>query len=200
MSPEKAASASVGLSVLGDPAILARPKLAMFCSVKCPGRLILGAYDFAQALRQGSWAVVGGFHSPMEKEWLRVLLRGPEALVLCVARPLEGIRVAAEWRAPMEEGRLAIVSSVSGEKRRLTAEGAQDRNRFSAALADACFVAHAAPGGKTEALCREVMGWGKPLYTLDDPANANLLEMGAKVAGPRRLPELAATPLDGSAE
>ena len=120
--------------MLGDPAILARPKLAMFCSVKCPGRLILGAYDFAQALRQGSWAVVGGFHSPMEKEWLGVLLRGPEALVLCVARPLEGIRVAADWRTPMEEGRLAIVSSASGEKRRLTAEGAQDRNRFSAAL------------------------------------------------------------------
>jgi len=54
------------------------------------------------------------------------------------------------------------------------------RNRFVAALANAVLIAHARPGSKTEALAREVIGWGKPVYTLDHPANRNLLELGAR--------------------
>ncbi|MYA79382.1 MAG: hypothetical protein F4X39_02495 [Acidobacteriia bacterium] len=40
---------------------------------------------------------------------------------------------------------------------------------------------HAAPGGKAEALARKLAESGKPLLTLDSPANANLMEMGAWV-------------------
>ena len=39
---------------------------------------------------------------------------------------------------------------------------------------------HAAPGGKTEAFARKLAESGKPLLTLDSPANANLMEMGAR--------------------
>ena len=46
-------------------------------------------------------------------------------------------------------------------------------------LADRVFIAHAAPGGKTEAFARKVADSGKPLLTLDSPANANLLALGA---------------------
>jgi hypothetical protein len=52
-----------------------------------------------------------------------------------------------------------------------------------AALADAVFVATASPGGKTESLCREIVAWGKPLWTVAGPENANLLALGARVAG-----------------
>lgn len=40
---------------------------------------------------------------------------------------------------------------------------------------------HARPGGRTEALARELIAAGKPLYTLDHPANAGLLGLGAAV-------------------
>ena len=63
---------------------------------------------------------------------------------------------------------------------RMTKETAAFRNRFLAALADAVLIAHARPGSKTEALAREVIGWGKAVYTLDHPANSNLLELGAR--------------------
>jgi hypothetical protein len=49
-----------------------------------------------------------------------------------------------------------------------------------AALANAVLIAHARPGSKREALACEVMGWGKPVYTLDHRANSNLLELGAR--------------------
>lgn len=38
---------------------------------------------------------------------------------------------------------------------------------------------HAAPGGRTEALAREVIGWGKPVYALAHPDNRNLVDLGA---------------------
>ena len=53
-------------------------------------------------------------------------------------------------------------------------------------LADQVFIAHAAPGGKTEAFARKLADSGKPLLTLNSPANTNLVEMGAEVFDPAR--------------
>jgi hypothetical protein len=52
------------------------------------------------------------------------------------------------------------------------------------------FVSHAAPGGKTEALCREILAMGKPLFTVDAPENANLLAQGAKALAVEDVPVL----------
>jgi hypothetical protein len=41
--------------------------------------MIVQAYDMAVALRDARVALIGGFHSPMEKECLRLLLRGGAA-------------------------------------------------------------------------------------------------------------------------
>src|SRR5919197_4693895 len=66
------------LTALGNLDILRQKKLALFCSVKCPGTLILQTYDLARALRDAGVTVIGGFHSPMEKECLALLLRGAQ--------------------------------------------------------------------------------------------------------------------------
>jgi len=39
------------IQTVGDEAILSRPKVALFCSVKCPGKLILETYDLAKRFR-----------------------------------------------------------------------------------------------------------------------------------------------------
>jgi hypothetical protein len=52
-------------------------------------------------------------------------------------------------------------------------------NRLVAEMASAVVVAHAAPGSKMEALCRDILAAGKPLYTFDHPANAELMRAGA---------------------
>ena len=71
-------------------------------------------------------------------------------------------------------------------RRRPTAELAAQRNDWVADLAGQVFIAHAAPGSKTEAFARKLAALGKPLLTLDSPANANMVEMGAKVVAPAR--------------
>ena len=169
---------------IGEVGMLGQPKLAFFCSTRCPGSLILRTYDLAQLLRQSPLAVVGGFHTPMEQECLAVLLRGPEPVILCPARNVERLRLPAEHREPLRQGRLLILSGFGEGESRVTAETAAVRNRFVAALADALFVAHAAPGGRTEEVCREAIAWGKGLYTFEDRANENLLVMGAVAVEP----------------
>ncbi len=47
------------ISAIGDLGILQTRTLALFCSVRCPGRLILQTYDLALALREAGTAVVG---------------------------------------------------------------------------------------------------------------------------------------------
>ena len=73
-----------------------------------------------------------------------------------------------------------MISPFPEHQRRPTARLAQRRYRLAAALATWVFVAYAAPDGKTEAFCREIVAWGKPLYTF--VGNKNLVSMGARVA------------------
>ena len=52
--------------------------------------------------------------------------------------------------------------------------------------ADAVFVFHASPGGKTEQFCRQVVSWGKPLKTFACKENEALLALGAVPVGDHR--------------
>ena len=54
------------------------------------------------------------------------------------------------------------------------------RNRYVAALADMILILHAARAGNTERLCRELIGWQKPVYTFDNEINENLVRLGAQ--------------------
>jgi len=167
------------LYVLGDVSLLRCELLAFFCSVRCPGALVLQAYDMARALREAGAAVVGGFHTPMERDCLDILLRGGQPVVVCPARGLERMRLSGAQRAAVREGRLLLVSPFGASVRRPTAETAAQRNRLVLALAGGVFVAHAAAGSKTEAMCRDALAWGKPVFTLDSPDNAHLRALGA---------------------
>ena len=51
---------------LGDLKILEKPLVGFFCSIKCPGDIILSSYDLARVLRDSGVAAIGGFHSPIE--------------------------------------------------------------------------------------------------------------------------------------
>jgi predicted Rossmann fold nucleotide-binding protein DprA/Smf involved in DNA uptake len=163
--------------------------LALFCSVKCPGNLILQTYDLTQNLRQTGVSVISGFHSPMERECLSILLRGTQPIIVCPARSIVGMRIQVEYKQPLEEGRLLLLSPFAEKQRRATVQTALYRNQFVAALADAVFVTYAAPGGKTEQFCRDVLAWQKPLYILESDANANLIALGAKPVTPDTITE-----------
>jgi len=153
----------------------------LFCSVKCPGELILKLFDLAKELRDKSTGVISGFHAPMDKECFDILLRGKGPIVWCPARSIEKMRLKPAYRKAIDDGRLLVVSPFPAKQRRISADRAEVRNRLVVALADRVFVAYADPGGKTERLCREVVATGKPLFTFESKHTENLRAIGAEV-------------------
>ena len=170
----------------GNFGLLKEPLTALFCSQRCPGDLILKTYDVVRAMRDAGVSVIGGFQTPMEKECLRLLLRGSQPIVVCPARGIDTMRIPRDWKAALEEGRLLVLSPFPSTRRRPTAELAAQRNDLVSDLAAQVFIAHAALGGKTEAFARKLAASDKPLLTLDSPANGNLVKMGAHVFDPSR--------------
>jgi len=133
------------LFAFGNLNLLALPKTALFCSARCPGQAILAAYDQAARWRDAGRCIISGFHSPVEKECLRILLRGSQKM-----------RLAADWKKSLADGRLLILSCFSRNEHRVTSTLAACRNEFVAALADEVWFAHVAPGGQMQRLAQKI--------------------------------------------
>jgi predicted Rossmann fold nucleotide-binding protein DprA/Smf involved in DNA uptake len=180
------------IATTGNLDLLQGRMLGMFCSKECPGDVILRTYDLVRALRDSGVPIIGGFHSPMEKECLTLLVRGVEPFLICPARSLEGMRLPSAWKKPLDEGRLLVLSPFSNNHRRVTADRSQTRNYFIAALAGQILVAYAGQGSKTEHLCRQAITWRKPLWTPASKENEHMLAMGARPLKLEDAPTLAA--------
>ena len=138
------------LQTIGNLEILAVHKIGLFCSVRCPGDKILAAYDTARRLRDDGVTVISGFHSPVEKECLRILLRGKQPIIICLARAMEKIRIPAHWRGELDTERLLVLSPFEKRPRRPTVESSYRRNKLVAALCEEALIVHAEPGGSVE--------------------------------------------------
>lgn len=150
------------LGSIGNLAVLAERKLGLFCSVRCPGDAILGAYDSARKLRDEGVTVISGFHSPVEKECLRILLRGKQPIIICLARAVEKIRLPLDWRRALETGRLLLLSPFEKRPRRPTTESSHQRNELVAALSDEALIIYSAAGGSVERISTLVDRWSIP--------------------------------------
>ena len=159
-------SAPAVLTYFGNVGLLLQKKTALFCSGHCPGSVILRAYDQVAQWRDAGRCVISGFHSPIEKECLRILLRGSPPIIICPARALLK-RTPADWQKPLDDGRLLILSAFREAETRVTNDLARRRNEIVAALADEAWFAHITPGGKNDLLTLRLAHWGTPFSTVE---------------------------------
>jgi predicted Rossmann fold nucleotide-binding protein DprA/Smf involved in DNA uptake len=136
----------------GDPSLLDRPTNALLCSKACPGEKIVEAMDLAQRWRSENRAVISGFHTAVEKECLRIFLRGPQTIVVCPARGIDPFQLPIEWETKYRRSELLILSPFDSSVRRPTKETAELRNRLIMKLARTTTVIHATKGGMLEQL------------------------------------------------
>jgi len=155
--------APVRLWAIGRMDLISISKTAFFCSKRCPGDAILKAMDQAQKWRDQGRCIVSGFHSPIEKECLPILLRGRQPIIICPARSIENMRIPVVWRSALEEGRLLVLSMFPKPERRMTATLSKQRNQMVAALAVEVFFAHISPEGRTSRLSKQVAKWNIPI-------------------------------------
>ena len=172
------------ITAIGNLDTLQNKTLAIFSSIRCPGAIILKTYDLMRKIRETGVTVISGFHSPMERECLNILFKGKQPVIICPARSIEGMRIKPEYRKPLEDGQLLILSPFSGKEKRISSDRAVRRNYFVAALATAIFIPYTSPGSRTESFCQELLKWGKRVYTTDDEKNTSLIKRGIKTISP----------------
>ncbi len=131
-------------------------------------------------LRDKGIVVIGGFHSPMERECLDLLLRGNQPVILCAAKGLNRMKLGKPARTALKEDRLLVLSPFDQTIRRTTAARAIIRNNLVAAMSEAMLIPHATTGGKIWQTARQSIETGHPVFTFDDEANTGLKDMGAK--------------------
>lgn len=173
-------SAPASITAAGNLDILKNPGIGLICSIQCPGSIIIQTFDVIRRLRDEKMVLIGGFHSPMERECLDILLRGSQPVILCPARSLRSLQIGKEARKALTEGRLLVLSIFGDDVRRTTSSGAILRNNFVAALAEAILVPHAAKNGKTWAAVRNALENGQRILTFEDEANSDLIASGAR--------------------
>src|SRR6266516_8206315 len=134
----------------GNRDILTERLRAVLCSKACPGEKIIEAIDLALRWRVENRSVISGFHTAVEKECLRIFLRGPQRIVICPARGIDPFQLPSDWQTKYQRGELLIVSPFDSLVRRPTKETAEIRNKLVIDLATSVTVIHASPGGSLD--------------------------------------------------
>lgn len=132
----------------------------------------------ARELRDAGIAVISGFHSPIEKDCLDLLLKGTQPVAICPVRGIENMRIPKAWQKSLAENRLLKISSFEPKHRRPTIKLAEKRNKFVAYLANKIFIAHASEASQTERFCTEIIKLGKQIHTFNTKEKDQLSQFG----------------------
>ena len=143
----------------GETALLDEPLLGLIASRECPGKVLLEALDRVPEWVKAGRVIVSGFHSPLEQQVLRSLLRRNGRAVKVLARGFGdkggNYRPTAEEREPLANGCMLVISAFAPSVARTTRETALARNRLVLALAAEIVVPHVAAGSPLAALLSE---------------------------------------------
>ena len=143
-----------GADYLGDVALWDIPKTAFLCSRQCPAAAIIKIYEWAQQARADKVCVMSGFHTILEKDVWKILIKGEQPIIIICPRGLIK-RPAAEQRQAIDNGRLLIVSPFANSKIRATKKLAHERNIFILQNAQKIIIGHATPNGRLAATLKQ---------------------------------------------
>ena len=151
------------LQMLGNAALMERPKVAFLSSRKVAPAAVMRCYDWATGMRGGGSTgrlappdgggtpslpcVVGGFQSALERDVLKLLLPdGGPPIVMVLARGMWR-SVPVEYRAAINAGRMLVVSPFSQGVIRVSKETAEKRNGWILDHCDEAVFASLDPDG-----------------------------------------------------
>lgn len=119
------------MEYFGNTELLSMPKTAFLASSTIPPDMVMRCYDWAAGRHDG--CVVSGFSSKLEQDVLHFLLKAKTPVIMVLARRMYR-EIPEELKAPLEQGRLLIIStSTAIRQSRATALA---RNRYICELVD----------------------------------------------------------------
>ena len=126
----------INRTVLGNIALLQKRKIGFLASRKIATLSVLPTLDWATEIsQQEEVAVVSGFHSQMEKEVLKILLRGKCGIVVILARGMYR-QVPKLYEEALRQNRLLLLSYEKDNVTRISEQTAHKRNKLVIALSD----------------------------------------------------------------
>ena len=142
------------VQMLGNAALMERPKVAFLSSRRVAPAAVMRCYDWATGMRGGGSAgrlappcVVGGFQSALERDVLKLLLPdGGPPIVMVLARGMWR-SVPMEYREAINAGRMLVVSPFSQGVVRVSKETAEKRNGWILDHCDEAVFASLDPNG-----------------------------------------------------
>ena len=123
-------------SYIGNTDLLQKRKIGFLASRKIATLSVLPTLDWATEIsQQEEVAVVSGFHSQMEKEVLKILLRGKCGIIVILARGMYR-QVLKCYEEALQQNRLLILSYEKDNVTRISEQTAHKRNKRVVALSD----------------------------------------------------------------
>lgn len=119
------------MDYLGNTELLTLPKTAFLASSTIAPDVVLRCYDWATGEHEG--CVVSGFSSKLEQDVLHFLLKSKTPIIMVLARRMYR-EIPEELKAPLEQGRLLIISTSTAVRQSLAT--ALARNRYICEMAD----------------------------------------------------------------
>lgn len=147
--------APVQFAVVGNVAMLDAPLLGLIASRECPGHVLLETLEQVPQWVQAGRVIVSGFHSPLEQQVLRSVLRRKGQVVKVLARGIQDYRPEPDERQPLATGQMLVITACPPTVTRTTRATALARNRLVLALAAECIVPHVAAGSPLASLLPE---------------------------------------------
>ena len=139
----------------GETVLLSELLLGLIASRECPGHVLLEILDRVPEWVKAGRVIVSGFHSPLEQQVLRSVLRRKRCVVKVLARGMTDYRPTAEEREPLAAGHMLVITACPPQVRRTTRETALERNRLVLALASEIVIPHVADDSPLAALLKE---------------------------------------------
>ncbi len=143
------------LAGVGNVALLDEPLLGLISSRECPGHVLLETLERVPEWVKTGRIIVSGFHSPLEQQVQRSVLRRNGRVVKVLARGMTDYRPTPDEQEALQEGRMLVITAFKPEEDRVTRASALSRNRLVLGLASEMTIPYIAKGSPLAALVEE---------------------------------------------
>ena len=133
----------------------------------------------ARAASMKDICFIGGWHSPLEEEALRILLANSVPIVFCASKSLNRFVPSMEVDARIAQSQALLLTHCSAKAKRISREASLRRNQLVIALAAALLILSAPEGSSSLELAKSALHYGKPVLTPEHALNNQLLAAGA---------------------
>jgi len=172
---------------LGNTSLLSQPLVGIVSARAVESNLSLISAALLTQLARLQATFIGGWHSPLETESLRILLSQAPRTIICLAKSVNQFAFLQELKTLLNQDRLLLLTHCSPHAKRISRDAAIRRNHLVAGLAQVLVVLAAPEGSATFRLARSVIELRKPVFALEHPSNKSLLASGALPATLERI-------------